>query len=137
MTKSASDSHGPTLGPMRNNDDPPQDAPLSRLVRRVQAVIRVKSEDNEDLGFQTSPSDTGSPFDDDCESAPVVRRRPGVGSRKNNQMLHNGQDERPDPDASQRASLYRKKNRGFESDGDDELMLGGEVCTSSALSFHS
>ncbi|KAF8636009.1 hypothetical protein AX15_000170 [Amanita polypyramis BW_CC] len=108
------------------NESP--DPPLSRLVRRVQAVIHVKSEDE--------PRDPNTPPPDDILDedhrqdamlpAPNTKHTRAATRRKSNQVVYDDDEWTPDEEKSQFIPSRNEDNHGAASDDDDELMLGGE-----------
>ena len=79
----------------------------TRLVRRVQAVVQVKSEDEEQELDSVSPND-----DNERDPTTKLKQHP-IGPRK---------------------SMYIPEDDESSDDDEDELMLGGEVCSDSIFS---
>ncbi|KAF8627458.1 hypothetical protein AX17_006271 [Amanita inopinata Kibby_2008] len=99
----------------------------THLVRRVQAIIQVKSED-EEQDIQSLPSDSASINGKDEQ--PVVPRstkqKPSIVRRKSRMLIRDeddDDDELPNNNAPTHDPANGKSNF-VESDGEDELMLG-------------
>ncbi|KIL67797.1 hypothetical protein M378DRAFT_977489 [Amanita muscaria Koide BX008] len=100
QTNKSSDTSS-TYPPSGKKDDPKSGVAPSRLVRRVQAVIRVKSEEEDNGELSDS-------FANDDNYVPPPARKPNQSSRKSKQ------------------TTQANNSQNSDSDDEDELILGSE-----------
>jgi len=107
-----------------NNNKSP-DPPVSRLVRRVQAIVTVKSEEDDEEELE-SPSLSGD-NERDPTFQPTKPRQVTVARRKSRRMVLEPEDD------EESQFLTPSKDHPVNDDDEDELILSGKVCSDSIL----
>ncbi|KAF8349361.1 hypothetical protein F5887DRAFT_1070689 [Amanita rubescens] len=96
-----------------NNKSPP-DPPVSRLLRRVQAIVTVKSEEDDEEEFE-SPSISGD-NERDPTFQPTETKQVATGRRKSRRVILEDDEE----------SQFLKDLPASDDDDEDELILSGK-----------